>query len=275
MTTTATAPGALTRPRDAVGSAAAARLPAEVMYSSGPFHATRWQLIVAGEATFKEWERAGRFFKAINESSTWVMADWLVWGEAHFGEDSAQVLDDFRYSEGGLANLRTLYAAFPPERRRWRLGKSYYQAVLPLVKEAQEMVLDAAVRQRLTRDEVRNEVRALPDEARRRPRPERFQVATLPAPVPAAPNDNGHAVEVVDAGLRLLGEGDVVLADVFRTHDRGRGLEDAEPEYAPVRPAGMAAEVIYSFERQVTLCFDVTPDLRVRQRVRVFVEVVK
>lgn len=95
------------------------------------------------------------------------------------------------------------------------------------------------------------------------------------APHVCQPNDNGHAVEAVDAGLRLLGEGDVVLADVFRTHDRGRGLEDAEPEYAPVRPAGMAAEVIYSFERQVTLCFDVTPDLRVRQRVRVIVEVVK
>lgn len=71
------------------------------------------------------------------------------------------------------------------------------------------------------------------------------------------------------AALVNAPEDEAVLADVFRTHDRAASLEDAEPEYAPMRPAGQVATVTSCYGRQVVLEFAAAPDLREGQRVRV------
>jgi len=230
----------------------------------GPFQAGRWGLLVTGEATYDQWEEAGRRLQEAQEAFSWALCDWLAWGESHYGEDYAQALDNYSFSEGYVANLQTLFRAFPPERRRWVLGKSYYQAVLPLTREAQERVLDMVVEDRLTRDELRAAVRALPEDNRRRPRPTpRFRVATLPAPAVAAPSGNGHSAPPEDV--------EATWQAVMLAHDRAASLED-EPVYAPAHPAGLTAVVMDYYGRQVVILFDAPPDLREGQRVRVTVE---
>ena len=270
----------------------------------GPFCAGRWGLIVTGEASYAEWEEAGRRLQEAQEAFSWALCDWLAWGESHYGEDYAQALDNYTFSEGYVANLQTLFRAFPPERRRWVLGKSYYQAVLPLTREAQERVLDMVVEDRLTRDELRAAVRALPEDDRRRPRPvPRFQVATLPAPccskcggalVRLASGAHGclvcedvcpdcgdlrygpdapHVCRVPSGNGHNAPETDeAVLTAVFTRHERNEWLED-EPVYTPpARPVGQVAVVETCYGRQVVLRFEAAPNLKEGQRVRVTVE---
>lgn len=256
----------------------------EILASCGPFAAYRWGMIGKEGATFDEWQRAGQFFAEMREAASWALCDWLAYGEAHFGEDYAQALDEMEFSEGYLANLHTLYRAFPPGTRRWPLGKTYYQAVLPLVPAARERILDMVVAQRLSRDEVRQLVAAQPDEERRHKRPVR-QVADTQ--VPSWQDDSCLvALPGPDTPPGSDDASEAIWTDTFCTHDRADGAIEPGALPSPLIKAGLAAvgpqmlgaaKVEVSYGRQIGFLFETVPDLDLHegQRVRVYVEVVK
>ncbi len=127
----------------------------------GPFYldglALRWERTPSPAELWDAW----LFYYMLFNRSGWACIDLVMLAD-ELGEDYSQLFEGpAGVARGTFYNWRALYRAFPPERRRWNLPRSYYQAVLPLEPDQQEAVLDWAVAEDATRDDVRAQARAL------------------------------------------------------------------------------------------------------------------
>jgi hypothetical protein len=120
---------------------------------------------------YETWEAMGRFLGSIDRRSRWYVGDWLNFGEAIYGEASAQGIDDTtrtRYNEaervtgldhGTLLNIRSVCGKVARSRRRSELGFWIHAEVAPLDPEEQIEWLQKAIDNAWTRAELRDAIR--------------------------------------------------------------------------------------------------------------------
>lgn len=124
------------------------------------------------EMPYQRWEDIGRFLGSLDRRSRWYLGDWLNFGEAVFGEQSAQGIDATtrdRYNEaervtgldhGTLMNIRSVCARVAKSRRRSELGFWIHAEVAALEPEDQVDWLQRAIDEGWNRAALRDAIRA-------------------------------------------------------------------------------------------------------------------
>jgi hypothetical protein len=116
--------------------------------------------------TFDEWTACGESLWQYRQSLAWAVGDWYAYGENRFGEDAPQAFSVHEYSEQTISNYASVSRAFPPERRKFKVSHSHYDAARGLRQAdgspdtaAQDTVLGASVEFGYSREDVREIVR--------------------------------------------------------------------------------------------------------------------
>ena len=125
---------------------------------------------------YDRWEALGRFLGSLGRRCSWYVGDWLIFGEALYGESAAQGVEATtreRYSEaervtgldhGTLMNVRSVCSRVPRERRRPELPFSHHAEVASLEPDDQVFWLNRAVEDGLSRRALRDEIRGVTGE---------------------------------------------------------------------------------------------------------------
>jgi hypothetical protein len=125
----------------------------------GPFVFTPTGLAVTGSPSYEQWHGAGFQLKTLYRGILWIIGDWLILGEKLFGQEHTQGLDDLGYDYSTLRNARRTALQIEAGRRRPALSFDHHLAVSSLPVIAQESLLDRAVANGWTRDQLRKAVR--------------------------------------------------------------------------------------------------------------------
>lgn len=116
------------------------------------------------------WLRIGRMLGHIHRTSNWWIGDWIVKGEALFGEDAAQGVESSvsdRYNEAEritglghqtLINIVHVCRSVPRSRRRSELGFWIHSEVAKLTPDEQKEWLKKAVDNNWTREDLAHEL---------------------------------------------------------------------------------------------------------------------
>ena len=94
---------------------------------------------------YAAWARAGLLLGRLGRSHQFWIGDWLVFGEARYGERFAQAAEATGYDAGTLLNLAHVARAVERSRRRPELSWGHHHAVAALDPAEQARLLDAAV----------------------------------------------------------------------------------------------------------------------------------
>lgn len=123
------------------------------------------------EMTFSEWEGLGRIIGTARRWSAFALGDWLNFGEAMFGEESAQAVEGVpadRYDvarrvtgleQGTLRNYASVCGRVALSRRRVELDFGHHDAVSALEADEQDQWLQRAVDESMTREDLRRAIR--------------------------------------------------------------------------------------------------------------------
>ncbi len=196
-----------------------------------PGRLTETGYLLPDDLTYERWVEVGQTLQQMERSIGFWLADWWAYGERRWGELSAQAIKDLTgHERTTLWNYGSVARAIEPSRRREELSFSHHVEVARVAREDPDFadeLLGRAVEQKLTREELRDEVR----------RATRERALALPVP----PDDRllvDVQVEVGDARHLPLEDETV---DVFVT----------SPPYGLDKPyaSGDAAEGWQAFTR--------------------------
>lgn len=120
--------------------------------------------------SFLDWENMGRAVSFVGNAWQWWVGDWLIIGEALFGEEAAQAVDDHesRYDiarrvtgkpQGTLQNIRSVCARVSKDRRRQELDFTHHEKVASLDPDDQVFWLQKAVEDTMTTAELAAAIR--------------------------------------------------------------------------------------------------------------------
>lgn len=118
-------------------------------------------LKISDVTLFEEWLKMGQTLREIDGCVQWWIGDWLNFGEEKYGEKYAQALDETDYEYGSLRNMKWVASKIPYHARRDKLSYSIHQEVAPLDAKDQEKILALAEKNGLSRQDVREKVRAM------------------------------------------------------------------------------------------------------------------
>lgn len=119
-------------------------------------------LLIPEEFTMAEWKKAGTTIGALAKGAQWWVADWLNFGEARFGEKYAQYIDELGLAQGTLSNYQSVAGKMPASRRREELSFGHHEAVLSIEDpDLQDELLTEAIKEKWTREQLRQAIRAL------------------------------------------------------------------------------------------------------------------
>lgn len=120
---------------------------------------------------YERWESLGRFFGSLDRRIRWYIGDWLNFGEAIYGEQSAQaveatVADRYDVAEritgldhGTMMNIRSVCGRVARSRRRVELGFWIHAEVAALEADEQDAWLQRAVDEGLSKSDLRAAIR--------------------------------------------------------------------------------------------------------------------
>jgi hypothetical protein len=128
--------------------------------------ATAWE--PQTELELRDWLEHGRRFGALGRGVAWWIGDWLVYGNARYGERYARAARATGYEPQSLMNMVYVASRFPPARRRAALSWSHHAEVAALRPEDQDRWLDLAEQERISVRSLRGELRAVRRAATRR-----------------------------------------------------------------------------------------------------------
>ena len=120
---------------------------------------TRWELRPG--LSFEEWAAIGEQLRHVETHRAWWWGEWLLYGEAAFGERYSQAVDGSDYTYAVLKNTAWVARAFPPSRRRYHLPWTMHQAVAHLEPAEQDRLLDWVDETGATRQMLREAVQAV------------------------------------------------------------------------------------------------------------------
>lgn len=107
-----------------------------------------------------EWAAAGRRIGAVGRCIQWLLADWIAYGNAKFGERYALAGRITGYDTQTLMNMVYVASRFPISRRRENLSWSHHETLAAQAREEQDHWLDQATTHRWSVADLRMMVRA-------------------------------------------------------------------------------------------------------------------
>jgi hypothetical protein len=105
------------------------------------------------------WEQVGTRLLSFANSSTWWIADWLVYGESTFRDRYEEAIKRTSLSYQTLRNYTWVARRFPLPRRRPALSFSHHLEVVALEQPEQDYWLRKADELSWSRNKLRTEVR--------------------------------------------------------------------------------------------------------------------
>lgn len=125
-----------------------------------PFHITPMGLEACRKnVSFETWEAFGHRLRQVEAAIQWNLGDWLLWGEAHYGEEFSQALDHTHWNPLTIMNYTRVCHTFPIARRIFPLSFSHYQCVMGLPPKKQDELLKQAAHDTWNRAKLRDQVR--------------------------------------------------------------------------------------------------------------------
>ncbi|MER5411380.1 LmbU family transcriptional regulator [Streptomyces virginiae] len=106
------------------------------------------------------WEQVGTGLLSFADSSTWWVADWLVYGESEFQDRYHEAVKRTSLSYQTLRNYTWVARKFPLTRRRQNLSFSHHLEVVALDEPEQDYWLRKAEAMGWSRNKLRGEVRS-------------------------------------------------------------------------------------------------------------------
>src|SRR5580704_11633571 len=106
------------------------------------------------------WVALGRRLGGISRTNQWWLGDWLLYGNAKWGERYVEAAKITGYDVRSLANMASLAGCFEMSRRRDNLTWSHHAVVAALDSDEQNRWLDLAAAERLSVADLRIELRS-------------------------------------------------------------------------------------------------------------------
>lgn len=116
-------------------------------------------LLFTAKQSFSTWEELGTELFSFADSSTWWIADWLVYGESVFHDRYEEAIKRTSLSYQTLRNYSWVARAFPLSRRRPGLSFSHHLEVVALDEPEQDYWLRKAKELDWSRNKLRREIR--------------------------------------------------------------------------------------------------------------------
>jgi hypothetical protein len=119
---------------------------------------------------YEKWESLGRLFGRIDRASRWWIGDWIIFGEALYGEEAAQAVESSvseRYDEmhrvtgldpGTLMNISSVCRKVAKSRRMVELPFSIHAEVAKLDPDDQTRWLKRCLEEGWSRSELREAI---------------------------------------------------------------------------------------------------------------------
>lgn len=107
-------------------------------------------LIIDEKIPLESYIEAVRVYGALAADSLWALGDLFVFGERVFGEQSAQAIEDMKYSEKTMKDATWVCSVFPSSRRHKELTFNHHKIVAGLDLEDREALLSEAEKKSLT-----------------------------------------------------------------------------------------------------------------------------
>ncbi|MFJ9634688.1 LmbU family transcriptional regulator [Streptomyces sp. NPDC101175] len=117
-------------------------------------------LLFTAKQSFRTWEELGTELFSLAESSTWWIADWLLYGESVFHDRYEEAIRRTSLSYQTLRNYSWVARAFPLSRRNQSLSFSHHLEVAALEQPEQDYWLRKAEELGWSRNKLRREVRS-------------------------------------------------------------------------------------------------------------------
>lgn len=119
----------------------------------------RTSLLLDEGLAFEDWSRIGTQLSCTQDSSTWWLGDWLVYGQARYPERYRRVIDSTAFDYQTLRNYAWVANRVSPSRRRARLSFQHHAEVAPLAGPEQEHWLTLAEENSWSRNRLRAELK--------------------------------------------------------------------------------------------------------------------
>jgi hypothetical protein len=113
-----------------------------------------WSERIPARMSWSELEERVRNVGKLKRALPFYVGDLVLACDEH-GEKGSQLINEFGYSEGALANLRYVAKRFPPDERSSGLAWSFYQACAPFDKRTRERLITQGLSGEINRAGVR------------------------------------------------------------------------------------------------------------------------
>lgn len=121
---------------------------------------TKSGLLFTKAPSLSSWEDIGRRVTSVVDSSTWWIADWLVYGESMFGDRYLEAIEKTSLRYQTLRNYAWVARRFDHSRRRDALSFGHHSEVAALEIPEQDYWLRKAEELSWSRNQLRKQVRA-------------------------------------------------------------------------------------------------------------------
>jgi hypothetical protein len=108
--------------------------------------------------SYVDWASAGRQLAWLSHGVAWALGDWLLYGQAHFGNRYREAIAATGLDHQTLRNYAWVARSVAPPRRRDSLSFQHHAEVAALSEAEQELWLGRAERLRWSRNQLRREL---------------------------------------------------------------------------------------------------------------------
>jgi DNA-binding transcriptional regulator YdaS (Cro superfamily) len=116
-------------------------------------------LFLPADLAYETYESIGAMLGALHQASSFLVGDYLLYGEFTYGEKYTQAALLLGLSPQTLANYASIAKRVPPGRRKIGVSFSIHGEVASLPPELQEHWLTVAKNEQLTKQEIRDRLR--------------------------------------------------------------------------------------------------------------------
>lgn len=136
---------------------------------------TPTELVLPEGLTYEQYESLGEFFGKLKRTTSWLIGDWIRYGEESMGEKYSQAMTATGLSEGTLQNYVYVCRNVAPSRRLKDVPFSVHYEVAAMKAGEQRRWLSLARKEGLSQRDLRLRIReeaavlgrALPDSGKR------------------------------------------------------------------------------------------------------------
>ena len=116
-------------------------------------------LFLPPDLEYEKYEALGGMLGALHQMNSFLIGDWLNYGEHTYGEKYAQAAERVGLSPQTLANYASIAKRVPPNRRRVGVSFSIHAEVAALSPNDQRHWLKVAEEEGLSKMELRDRIR--------------------------------------------------------------------------------------------------------------------